>query len=418
MTQSNIIVKIPQIGDGVFLDPQGKPVFVKCDTIDIAGLSGYTKVGVVYNREGNEIDILALDAPSHKWEAAMIYKVNGIKLDGTANTFQIRVGYGSSQLYTDYTSFSWSGTDVADFASALSTHLEANHDGSGVIPRCRAYGDEVWIQLENYTNWTNNVGVTGSNGVSVVQNAMLDNYLPYGSNAVTKGAFTFGFPAANKWSYLGRAYANGRTPTTQESIKSTVQEPVTPDAFTNSEYCSDLHETFGTFDNYIESRTLLCPASRNVGAARNGHKWTQMLKDYVWTNRNGVTAPLFPAHKYCADYGKGNGIFGAGNWHLMDVPEMYNLMRQCRYCTNTAWINTSNGNLTNNRANADAVNRTLLAMGASSSVNVAGYRWSSGRNSKSYGWMWVGSSGYLRYNYSFDNSFSVCPSLHLNLSKI
>lgn len=423
-------------------------VFARHDTLDktAATSAGMTDAGTVVYREGNDVLLLApvTSEPSLKFASCMQQVLTGMSLDGEDHTITIR-HYYSSQTATTVGTFTYACTDIEEFTAALDTWLRANEVG---MKWHAEYMEDYTgtmqctIVMDYYTQWYHGNGVvagsdTGNVGVSVTY----ANGMTAFSTARTKGKMDFSFPAANRYSYLGRATANGRTPTSLVSVTDTTEAPILPECYLDSTneayaYTASLREKFGEgtegYMKYIESRRVLLSSDIGQGQrlmAENMRKYTAMLGQKTHLNIDGEETVTFPFAHYCYTYAVGsNALTAAGQWEMMAVRDTYIMMSKVLYCTNTTWVNYGSDTdhaysqwwgewMTTDRSAADKLNVARYKMGTAA-VNLAANRWSGGRTSATGAWFWYGGGGYLSYGYFFYHSFPVCAALHVDLNDL
>lgn len=124
------------VGDNVYADANGNVHILVASTINPSTLpSGWEFVGVVALREGMKATILyKTENTNVKWASMWIFKVNGLKLDGT-DTFVLQQGptTGNTPVVVGTFTASESATDLDTLVSELDTWLRANTTATGAL---------------------------------------------------------------------------------------------------------------------------------------------------------------------------------------------------------------------------------------------------------------------------------------------
>ena len=88
MADKNVLVRVPKVGDILCVDADHKKQFIALDTYDGGTLpAGYTVVGVIASRQGNQALVVHKTNTAKKWSDVMIWTLSGAALtDGASHT--------------------------------------------------------------------------------------------------------------------------------------------------------------------------------------------------------------------------------------------------------------------------------------------------------------------------------------------
>ncbi len=124
------------VGDVFYADSNGAVHFVRTGTLDTDELpAGYVYVGVVSMRDRTKLTILnKTERANIKFAKMWLFKVNGLKLDGT-DTFVLQQGPSSGSTPVEVGTFTASAaaTDLDTLVSELDTFLRANPTATGAL---------------------------------------------------------------------------------------------------------------------------------------------------------------------------------------------------------------------------------------------------------------------------------------------
>lgn len=123
-------------GDAVYKDSFGNARFVRASTLDKDAIpEGWTFIGVVSLRDSSTIAVLHnTEKSSVNWASMWLFKVNGLKLDGT-DTFVLQQGPTSGSTPVEVGTFTATAaaTDLDTLVSELDTWLRAHTTAEGAL---------------------------------------------------------------------------------------------------------------------------------------------------------------------------------------------------------------------------------------------------------------------------------------------
>lgn len=123
-------------GDAVYKDSFGNARFVRASTLDKDTIpEGWTFIGVVSLRDSSTIAVLHnTENSSVKWASMWLFKVNGLKLDGT-DSFVLQQGPTSGSAPVEIGTFTATAaaTNLDTLVSELDTWLRANTTAEGAL---------------------------------------------------------------------------------------------------------------------------------------------------------------------------------------------------------------------------------------------------------------------------------------------
>lgn len=123
-------------GDAVYKDSFGNARFVRASTLDKDTIpEGWTFIGVVSLRDSSTIAVLHnTENSSVKWASMWLFKVNGLKLDGT-DSFVLQQGptSGSDPVEIGTFTATAAATNLDTLVSELDTWLRANTTAEGAL---------------------------------------------------------------------------------------------------------------------------------------------------------------------------------------------------------------------------------------------------------------------------------------------
>ena len=156
--------------------------------------------------------------------------------------------------------------------------------------------------------------------------------------------------------------------------------------FEENQYCADLRDAYGTFENYIESVMLAWPSDEGNQVYINGtgKEYTELLAARKHKNLSGTETATYPAATYSIGIGYEAEGLEEGNWYMPDAIEFFEIFNDMKV------------------DETDVVNATQKrATGSAFSLSVA--RWLPASSSYSYAWAIYASGA------SAGNSFSGNP---------
>ena len=358
--------------------------------------SNYEKVGVVVERIGDKVLILDKNAADRKYADVVQFELAAPALDGQEHSSSIscRVSTNYGTAYT--IPFTYTATTLADVATALNTAIEAKKTADG-------WTNTLWAYMADGDNQKVDDAAVATK--IIVQFDVWSNYQQYQCAGMTH--ITWGDMPANSYyfkltkvntQYRGmmnetRAVAywktNGRTPTANEPLNvSGNTDPVTLDAFTNSEYCALLRETFSSYAEYLmHDYGILFPQKRGCFGLPDGKALAAAYADLTVPTKDGGTKYKFPALRY--GYNRGYGVQGLdyGDWYIPGVREGVMLMYDDGVSVDANMVKRK-------------YNRTMKLLGGSQVANNAS-RWFAQRCSVYGAWNFYGTYGTLNFNHVY-----------------
>ena len=151
-----------KVGDAVYADADGNVHFIAGKSVTAASIpAGWEFVGPVALREGDKATILYKTESEAKWGSMWLFKVNGLKLDGT-DTFVLQQGPASGSTPVEIGTFTATeaATDLDTLVSELDTWLRANTTATGALANYNWHAekhedadgvDSCFIVVDNFT---------------------------------------------------------------------------------------------------------------------------------------------------------------------------------------------------------------------------------------------------------------------------
>lgn len=125
-----------KVGDAVYADSDGNVHFIAGKSVTAASIpEGWEFVGVVALREGTKATILHKNENTNvKWASMWLFKVNGLKLDGT-DTFVLQQGPASGNTPVEIGTFTASeeATNLDTLVAELDEWLRENATAEGAL---------------------------------------------------------------------------------------------------------------------------------------------------------------------------------------------------------------------------------------------------------------------------------------------
>ncbi len=388
----NVVTVEPQVGDILFLDEDKNRVYVKGSTAKASLIpSGWTLVGFVYYRNGEKVGIINKTGSSLKYADVVQFRVTVPSATGTLTLGAQFVTAGTT------TSISVEYTEGMDLAAAVNTY-EANDTTlcgrintalaalEGITGDWWAYKNsdgDVILQRDTWTDYRQYQCSGALTHITWGDMPASDRYLKKNGLSTNNRGIMNVSGGVSYWSTNGRA---ADTLTTQEPVNvGGNTNPVSLDAFTNSEYCADIRAAYSTYKNYIsEGYGIMYPQKYGAFSLLDGKTLTSTYGGLTAPTKAGSTKAKFPAMNACALVAYDADGLGIGDWYLPGVAEGCALM-----CDETI----------------DALAVATTKMGAEG-ISGATYRWFSQRYSVYGGWSFGGNGRVLVYG-NVDNAYRV-----------
>lgn len=427
----NAFTATPETGDAVYYDSNKKVVYVKAGTVNNAQLTaaGYTGIGVVGHRFGDEIIILHKNNTSRKWSDVYRWSVSG--WEGDTATCNVTLTHTGAKTF----SYTPSGTTdaatwcdefnaayVANGGELKNWHAEAQEVNGTVIPVLvyQAYtahpstaptiSGTTLAVINGWQYPANSAGLMRKNGRGGGEGAVMNfnravayfsadldkgTYNPDTNQTITDGAVNNNYPICLP-GYLGPYDATTNPGGTKK---------VTTDR------CSALRAYFGEgregwlkYMSTIMARECSEYGSSNY-ANQDGKKITYALAGETfrkYTSNSAYTnSPVYTAAQYCANAGfEGVEGFEVGNWFMPSLFEMVPIWAKITYGTSAIGV-------------ADVINKTLSAMGGTTISN-GSFAWSVVRFSTFNAWSFSGYGGCVNGN-GLCNSYLTVPCVRVKI---
>lgn len=417
---NNIFVKNPAIYDAVVLDPNNKIKFIKASSYNNAELPNtYTRVGVIFDKNGDIIDICYKNNVSEVWSNKYSFKLTGYVLDGTDRTGILSIrDKSSASANTDYT-ISYNATDVSTFLNILNNFFNTTS----------AFTTQKWVATYNgtdislvfqYTFWQQSSYNAGKSGFSLSANLLPNipsssSMLRYTGNRTSDGAIS---NMARALTYFKNDNSStSYNPSSNVTSLSSIRFPICLPGYLGtskyqSDHCAFLRSRFGEgengWKNFMQFLLPVVPSMYGIMddiSYGGGIKNTQILANTYLPNPDGTLSQISPAAAYCADVSLGNPLMGKDKWYLPSVSTLQKLLKNIEYGT------------TNNRS-ADPLNDILYKMGGTAISNGFNF-WSSSRYDAYHAWVSLGYYGYFSNHYLYMYfSYTCVPVLRLKLDEV
>lgn len=400
--------KVPNKGDIVCFKEGGKVEFIKYDSSYNGLPSGYTAVGVVYERRGKNVRILHKTSASRKWAEVFLWRVVGT-LDGAAHSASI-----TSNKVT--CSFTYNATTIEALASQIDAAVRG-YDFGGHAYTCYVRNGEVVLQHNTYTTYqaVTATGLTVSAWVAPELTAD-SNIRRYNGQRVSEGAI------CNL--DRGLIYFNSDNSSASYNPNADITTPRRPYPICKpgylgtsqyqSDHCTALRAIYGEgqegWENYIRKTMAIGDSFDGVFAQKDGHLNTYKLAGQTYIKSDGSVGVLYPALDYVATAGYNCEGLEMGKWYLPTPWEQVKIIRSTTYPA----VYKNGVSVSVARADADIVNRALNAIGGTAvSNNVTA--WSSCRCSTNHAWLYSGNGGFFSIS-NFYGSNSALPVLLYKLA--
>ena len=388
----NVVTISPIVGDVVFIDESSKIVFVKGGEWLQKALvpNTWTHVGYVYFRKGRKVGIIDKDATDAKWLDVCQYAITAIS--STTLTIKLRMSPDYSvdtTVNVTLTSATIDATSAAEISAAVAAKATevgdtkawwaylADADGNKVD----SGGTQIIIQCDTCVDYRFYVvSATGCTISHVTWGDMPESSVYWRGE---RGCYTNYWGVQNIARTKAWATSNGRVPTAQEPVGPTAgnSAPIKPSEFDSSQYCADLRAAYKTYEEYIEKcYMVVCPQKFGCFSLPDGATMAKRYALKTAPTKDGGNKYKFPALYY--GYTRSYGVAGinAGDWHLPDVFEGTQLMKdQC----------------------LDMLSPTITKMNTTAIANST-HRWWAARYIVHYAWFFYGYSGFLNYNVVFN----------------
>lgn len=368
-------------GDAVYKDSFGNARFVRASTLDKDTIpEGWTFIGVVSLRDSSTIAVLhKTENSSVKWASMWLFKVNGLKLDGT-DSFVLQQGPTSGSTPVEIGTFTATAaaTDLDTLVSELDTWLRANTTAEGAL------ADYNW-HAEKHED------ADGADSCFIVVDK-----IDYQSRFSPIKFSTSGASAPlYMWNWCGfttdestirrkdgvNTYAvvwnKARFKAYNTNVNNPTDSLTTGGLFNEAGFnaTTTVKEYYVTYDNYLDNMAPDEDATTGAyGVFRDkGPDMFAALKDISFQNLSGTSTKVFSAEAWAESLGKLDGA----DFIIPSINTYYEIFSA---------MNTDG---------SDGVNSTFVKAG-SAARPLAASRWVPARNFNNHAWI-LHSNGALNY---------------------
>ena len=296
------------VGDAVYADANGNVHFLVASTINPSTLpSGWEYVGAVALLKGNKATILyKTENTGVKWVSMWLFKVNGLKLDGT-DTFVLQQGPATGNTPVEVGKFTASAaaTDLDTLVSELDTWLRENPTATGALSNYNWHAekhadadgiDSCFIVVDNNDNQARFSPINSSTSGATAPLYMW-NWCGFTTNSTyikrKDGVNTF----AVVWNK--ERYKEYNT-----NINNPTDSLTTPGLFNESSFdaTTTVKEYYGTYDNYLD---YMMPDEEATNGAYalfkgKGPEVAEVLANIVFPDLSGTDTNVFTAEVWAA----------------------------------------------------------------------------------------------------------------------
>ena len=299
---------IPAIGDSVYADADGGKHFIITATLDVGELpAGYEYVGPVAYREKRKAYVLyKTENTSVRWASMWLFKVNGLKLDGT-DTFVLQQGTTSGTTMVEIGTFTASAaaTDLDTLVLELDTWLRANPTATGALANYNWHAEKhvdangvesCFIVVDNANTQArfNPIKSSSSGASAVVYMWDWCGFLIDGSVVKRKdGVNTYAVVWNKERFKANNTNVNGPTDSlTTEGLFNEAN-------FNTTTIVKDYYETY---DNYLDNMVPDEKATTGAYAMYKGKgkEVEEALARVVFPNLSGTDTAVFPAEVWAS----------------------------------------------------------------------------------------------------------------------
>lgn len=382
--------KCANVGDEVYADADGNVHFINTDSLVTANLpADWEYVGSVALREDNKATILyKTEAMSVKWASLWLFKVNGLKLDGT-DTFVLQQGPTSGSTPVEIGTFtaSSSATDLDTLVSELDTWLRANPTATGALANYNWHAekhadangvDACFIVVDNIDNQSRFIPIKSSTSGASATMYMWDWCgFTTDSTAIKRkdGVMTY----AVVWNKERYKLYNTNVNNPTDSLSST---GIYNEAGFNA--TTTIKGYYGTYDNYLDH--MMPDEDATTGAYAmfkgKGKEVAEAIADIVFPNLSGTDTSVFTAEVWATSLKAHSTAsvegLNVGDFYIPSIDELFKIMSAMKI------------------DGSDAVNSALVKAGASK-MDIDKSRYVPARYTIVYVWITAG-VGYFSYN--------------------
>ena len=381
----NVITTSPAVGDLVFLNESNEIIYVKGGSwIQKAIIPGaWVHVGYVYLRKGRQVGVIDKNTADLKYLDVCQYAITAISSTTLAIKLRMSPDYAvDTTVDVTLTSAAINETSAAEISAAVAAKATAVGDtkawwaylADAEGNKVESDGTQIIIQCDTCVDYR--FYVVSATGCTIAHITWDD--MPENSNYWhgERGFYTNYWGVMNIARTKAWATSNGRVPASNEPVgpRAGNDAPVKPSEFESSQYCADLRAAYKTYEEYLEKcYAVVCPQKYGCFSLPDGATMAERYARKTAPTKDGGTKYKFPALYY--GYNRSYGVAGLdfGDWHLPDVLEGTQLMKDA--CINT-------------------LAPSITKMGTTA-INNSADRWFAQRYNVSYAWIFGGGIGSL-----------------------
>ena len=384
----NVITTSPVVGDLVFLNESNEITYVKGGSwIQKAIIpSAWVHVGYVYLRKGRKVGVIDKNTADLKYLDVCQYAITAISSTTLAIKLRMSPDYAvDTTVDVTLTSATIDATSAAEISAAVAakaTEVGDTKDWWAYLAdaegnKVDSDGTQIIIQCDTCVDYRFYIcSATGCTIVHITWGDMPENNTYWRGE---RGFYTNYWGVQNIARTKAWATSSGRVPAADEPVgpRAGNDAPVKPSEFENSQYCAGLRAAYKTYEEYMEKcYAVVCPQKYGCFSLPDGATTTERYARKTAPTKDGGTKYKFPALYY--GYNRSYGVEGLdfGDWHLPDVLEGTQLMKD---------------------ACIDTLAPSITKMGTTA-INNSTYRWFATRYSVGSAWFFDGYSGRLSYS--------------------
>ena len=387
-----------KVGDAVYADADGNVHFIAGKSVVAASIpEDWEFTGVVALREGTKATILHKNENSSvKWANMWLFKVSGLKLDGT-DSFVLQQGptTGSTPVEVGTFTASEAATDLDTLVSELDTWLRANPTAEGALANYDWHAekhadadgvDACFIVVDNI-NYQSRFSPIKSSTSGATASLYMWNWCGFNTDSSTirrkDGVMTYAC-VWNKERF--KAYNN--------SVNSPTDSLTTSGLFNEAEFeaTTTVKGYYGTYDNYLDHMVPDTDATTGAYALfkGKGREAFEGLADITFPNLAGTDTIVFAAEAWAKSLWQIDGE----PFIIPSIDIEYSIFASM------------------NADGSDAVNASMVRAGSTARA-LSATRWFPARSYASYAWI-LYSYGSFYYS-SVDTSNRVAAVALLDL---
>ena len=333
-------------GDAIYFDGDGVIHVIDGKSVNSSTITeGWTYVGPVAKvRDGKAMILNKSENTSVKFASCWQYEITGIKYN-QSNTIQFQQAKTSGNVNIG-DPFTFTPTDIDDAVDKIDEFLRDNAGGveAGAgwnynwhcekLPNPSGV-DSVVVVADNNADYRQYASIINSSGTTtgITSNQNMCNFLPAYTTMLRNNSgngYRVGFIKDRLLEY----YATNTTianPTAMVPVNS-ANDIVSKTQFEENQYCADLRDAYGTFENYIESVMLAWPSDEGNQVYMNGtgKEYTELLAARKHKNLSGTETATYPAATYSAGIGYEAEGLEEGNWYMPDAIEFFEIFNDMK----------------------------------------------------------------------------------------